>query len=308
MYHFIVNPGARTGKGKMLWDRLESIIKERKTEYAVYFTEYAGHATEIAKKICSEHPENKRIVIVGGDGTANEAVNGLSGYDSIVLGYIPTGSSNDLARGYGISSDPEKALEAVLAPKKFRKVDHGLVEFLGDGGSRKFSVSCGIGYDADICYKALTSKLKKALNKVGLGKTIYYLIGLREIFSKHPASAEIELDGAVEVKCGKLIFAASMNLPIEGGGMPMAPEADPGDGKLDVCVARDISKLTHITAMPLIFGGKHTRKKGIDVVRGSVVEIRTSEPLAVHTDGEHAGFHDHIRLSCLPEKITMIVG
>ncbi len=189
MYHFIVNPGARTGKGKQLWDELESVIKEKKTEYTVYFTDHAGHATEIAEKICSEHPENKRIVIVGGDGTANEAINGLSGYDSIVLGYIPTGSSNDLARGYGISSDPVKALHAVLSPKKFKKVDHGLLEFPDEGGSRKFSVSSGIGYDADICYKALTSKLKKVLNKVGLGKTIYYLIGLREICSKDPASA-----------------------------------------------------------------------------------------------------------------------
>ena len=146
------------------------------------------------------------------------------------------------------------------------------------------------------------------LNKVGLGKTIYYLIGLREIFSKHPASAEIEIDGTETVRCRKLIFAASMNLPIEGGGMPMAPEADPGDGKLDICVARDISKMTHIMSMPLIFGGKHTRRKGIDVYRGSVIEIKTSVPLAVHTDGEHAGFHKHIRLSCVPEKITMIVG
>lgn len=308
MYHFIVNPGARTGKGEMLWEQLKAKIEEKGIEYKEYFTERAGHATELAKQICETYKDSKKIVVVGGDGTANEAINGLFGYDSIVFGYIPTGSSNDLARGYGIPSDPMKALDIVLSPKVFKKVDHGIAEFLDDGTSRKFGVSSGIGYDADICYKALTSKLKTFLNKIKLGKTIYYLLGIREIFSKHDASATVTVDDRQQVKCGHLVFAANMILPIEGGGMPMAPKADPSDRFIDTCVARDISKLTHISAMPLIFKGNHTKKKGIDVVHGKTIEIKTSKPLVVHTDGEYAGHHNHIRFTCYPEQILMILG
>jgi len=312
-YYFIVNPGSRTGKGQGLWDKLEAKIKEKGIGYEVLATAKGGDATEYAERICREHPEQKRIVMVGGDGTANEIVNGLSGYDSFELGYVPTGSSNDLARGFDISQDSFAALERVLAPKEIREVDHGVTDFLeennGDAAKdrRKFAVSSGIGYDADICYEALTSPMKSFLNKLGLGKLIYYILGVKLIFTNKRAAVTVSVDGAEPVKYKSLLFAAAMNTQYEGGGMPMGPGADPTDGKVTVCIVHDISRLKHMMLMSSIIKGKHIKHKGVELITCREMVIEADRALVVHTDGEFAGKHKKVRFSCLPEKARMML-
>ena len=307
MYYFIVNPGSQTGKAKTLWTDLEAKLKHSGIDYKVYFTEKKNDAEMFARKICEEHPEMKRIVIAGGDGTANEAINGLSGYGSFIMGYIPMGSSNDLARGLGIPQEPLQVIENTLHPKRFIRVDHGLV--ISEDGKivRKFGVSSGMGYDADICKKALNSRLKKLLNKIGLGKLVYYLIGFALIFTNKPAKAVITIDGARKIRCNRLIFAANMNTKYEGGGMPMAPAANPFDGKITVCIVHDISRLKHLSLMPTIIKGKHIRHKNIDQITAKTIEIETDHPMTIHTDGEIAGKSSHVTFSCFPEKVQMIM-
>lgn len=341
-YYFIVNPGSRTGKGMGLWQQLEERIKAGNIEYEVFKTAKGGDATEFAKKICAEHPEQKRIIMVGGDGTANEIVNGLSGYENFELGYVPTGSSNDLARGFGITQDSAAALEKVLASNTTREVDHGIVEFVGEetkGGSdgktnagdakapgktagtgkepepeggadatcRKFAVSSGVGYDADICYEALNSSLKSFLNKIGLGKLIYYILGIKLIFTNKRAAVKVTVDGGKPITYKKLLFAAAMNTQYEGGGMPMGPGADPTDGKVTVCVVHDISRIKHMLLMSSILKGKHIRHKGVELITCKSMEIEADRPLVVHTDGEFAGKHRVVRFSCVPEKVKMLL-
>lgn len=308
MYYFIVNPGSRTGSGKELWNELETKLKQLKTEYEVFFTSGEGDATCIARRICSEHPEMKRIVIVGGDGTANEAVNGLSNYNRMILGYIPTGSSNDLARGLGIPLEPLKAFERVIHPHEFKRVDHGLVSFLDDPGtSRRFAVSSGIGYDADICYEALTSPLKKILNRLGIGKLIYYILGIKLIFTNKPAKAVFTIDGKRKLKYDRLVFAAAMNTRYEGGGMPMGPDADPTDGRITLCIVHDISKLWHLRLMPTVIKGNHVKYRGVELITCTSAEVETDRPLVVHTDGEFAGKSSHAVFECMPEKVRMML-
>ncbi len=318
-YYFIVNPGSRTGKGKGLWQSLEEKIKASGVEYEVFATEKAGDATEYAAKICAEHPEMKRIVMVGGDGTANESINGLENYSTFELGYVPTGSSNDLARGLGISQDSEAELARVLAPHEVKKMDHGIVEFLDsddanpsvikrDGKDyRKFAVGSGIGYNADICYEALTSHLKKTLNRIGLGKLIYYLLGFKLVFTNKRSSATVRIDGKKELQISELLFADAMNTVYEGGGMPMGPGADPSDGKMTVCVVHDISRFRHLMLMGSILKGNHIKHKGVELITCERMEIEADRPLVVHTDGEFAGKHSRIRFSCLPEQARMLL-
>lgn len=307
MYYFIVNPGARTGRGKGLWDELQAKLDKAKLEYQVFFTGGAGDATRIAEEICDKHHEMKRIVIVGGDGTANEAINGLKNYNKLILGYIPTGSSNDLARGLGISIDPETALEHAIHPREFKRVDHGVLEFGNGDKPRRFAVSSGIGYDAEVCYEALVSNLKKLLNKFHLGKLIYFILGLKLVFTNKPSPATLIVDGKRTIKTKRLVFVANMNTPLEGGGLPMAPEADPTDGKLACCFAHDISRLKHLMLMPTIFKGNHVKANGVDIINCHSLEVITEKPMALHTDGEFAGRHDHVKFSCMPEKVRMIV-
>ncbi|MCR5432237.1 MAG: acylglycerol kinase family protein, partial [Lachnospiraceae bacterium] len=212
-YYFIVNPGSRTGKAKELWDEMQKRLERSGKEFEVFYTKGQNDAKNAAESICKKDAAMKRIVVVGGDGTLNEAVNGIPAGAKVMLGVIPTGSSNDFARGVGIISDPMKAFERILNPRYFEKIDVGITRFsakhtlIPKGESQevkagaeeacesqeakagaeeacesqevkagaeeacekeaRFAVSSSIGYDAQICHKALVSRLKKFLNRIG---------------------------------------------------------------------------------------------------------------------------------------------
>ena len=108
MYYFIVNPASKTGVGAKYWNRVEKVLKERNIAYQVRFSKAAGQVEEIVRKLIKETKEKLiHLVILGGDGTVNEAVQGIEDFEKVNLSYIPTGSSNDLARDMGISKNPE---------------------------------------------------------------------------------------------------------------------------------------------------------------------------------------------------------
>lgn len=147
MYYFIVNPKSSSGKGRKIWIRLEKILQMKNTDYRVFFTEKILHAAKLANMLsCRKLPCT--IIAVGGDGTANEVINGLAAHKGITFGYIPTGSSNDLARSLGLPADPVQALEMILHPSKIHQMRIGINT---DGNAqRRFAVSTGIGYDAAV--------------------------------------------------------------------------------------------------------------------------------------------------------------
>ena len=101
MYYCIFNPSARSGKGKEIWKKLEKSLQNSGLEFKAFFTEGPGHATKLARDITSaqrnpsEYP--LKVVVLGGDGTLNEAINGIEDFDRTLLGYIPIGSSNDFS-------------------------------------------------------------------------------------------------------------------------------------------------------------------------------------------------------------------
>lgn len=127
MYHFIINPKSRTGTGLKVWHIVQAAVDEKKVEYTHHFTHHEFHATKIAENICSTYSGIKNIIVLGGDGTVNEVINGIDNYNEVILGYIPSGSSNDLARSLKISKDPLVVLDRILAGKHFEYVDHGIV-------------------------------------------------------------------------------------------------------------------------------------------------------------------------------------
>ena len=112
-YDFIVNPKSRSGLGEMTWKMLEPELKKRRIGYTVHMTEKRKNAEKIAEMLTADG-EPHTLVVLGGDGSLNEVINGIREPDKITLGYIPIGSSNDFARGLGIPNDPLTALETVL--------------------------------------------------------------------------------------------------------------------------------------------------------------------------------------------------
>lgn len=315
MYYFIVNPASKTGLGEKYWQRIKPILDERKIEYKSIFSRRVGHVEEIVRKLTSETQKDKvHIVVLGGDGTVNEAVQGIEDFDKVVMSYIPTGSSNDLARDMGISRNPEEALEAILKAEKERFMDMGLVHYdkafingrEAEIPDRRFMVGCGMGFDAAVCEEVAKSKLKNILNKLKLGKLTYLGIALKQLIQSEMIHGKVILDDTKEIPVKRMYFTVAMVHHYEGGGFKFCPDALDDDGLLDFCVASDASKLRVLRIIPTAFDGKHIRFKEIQMFRAKKATIEADKPMWVQTDGEVKTQASQITVSDLGKKVHFI--
>lgn len=329
MYYIIVNPASKSGRGRRIWAKLEPIFHQKHISYKVFFSKGAGHVTRIVAKLTA--PDGRaadappvRLIILGGDGTMNEALQGIADFNQIWLGYIPTGSSNDLARDLELPKEPSLILEKILNGKVVRTLDLGTLTYESDisgvsdfpadetlavkRSARYFAVSCGIGFDAAVCEETLASRFKNTLNRLGLGKLTYLTIALKQLIAAKLVSCDIFLDDAKEpIHLNRFLFAAFMIHRYEGGGFQFCPMADAFDGKLDLCVVGKIPKPIIFVALPTAFFGKHYIFPAIHHYSASKVTLRASTPLWVHTDGEVSRKSDDITLTCTKRQIQLMM-
>ena len=308
MYHFIVNPVSRSGKGLKLWQQqIEPELKTQNIEYSVEFSKERGDVTNIVAKISSaaKNESNCIIVILGGDGTVNDAVQGIKDFENTTLAYIPTGSSNDFARDLKLPKSVKKNLRRILSAKAPVLMDVGQVET--ERGTRRFAVSSGLGFDGAVCQKSVHSILKKRLNKIGLGKLTYLGIALNKIINAPKVDAEITFADGKKVNAKNLLFFAAMVHKYEGGGFKFCPKADAYDGELDFICAANKTVPGILLALPTAFFGFHSIFKGIDIYRFKTAEIKTSIPLWLHTDGEVGYKAQYLNFSQLEQKLKFIL-
>lgn len=244
MYHFIVNNTSGGGRSKRVWEELQNYLLEHEIRYKAHFTEYEGHAKKLADRVCDIDREKVYLIVVGGDGTLNEVLNGMHDFEKIRFGYIPTGSGNDFARGMKINGTPTENLERILQAEETTPIDLGCVSWVEEGQKEQkiFAISSGLGLDADVCKQALHSGLKKALNRLGLGSLTYVCLTIKSLFTMPTAEAKIVFDDEVEEPISRMIFIAGMNQYCEGGGVPMAPEAVATDGEFSVCCVYGVAR------------------------------------------------------------------
>lgn len=315
MYHIIVNPVSRSGRGRHIWDNMiRPALEAGEIPYQVYFSCKAGDASALTAEILSRHSARAfraacRLIVLGGDGTVNEVLQGADPSSDVIIGYIPTGSSNDLARDLGIAREPLRALERILEaethPEYIHSMDRGLVRM--DRSLRSFAVSAGIGYDAAVCEETRHSKLKGMLNKLKLGKLTYLGIALKQLLTVRPVSCALYLDDREPIYIKKLFFIAAMNHRFEGGGFKFCPMADDADGLLDLCVVAGLPRLLILLALPTGFLGCHFLFPGVTHYRAARIGITTKKPLWVHTDGEVRERADGLEITCIRRNIRLIV-
>lgn len=308
MYHIIINPASRSGKGMRIWNRLVPVLAEYQVSYRAHFTKGSGSASTITAQLFAASPEAISLVILGGDGTFNEVLQGIGDFSRLTVGYIPTGSSNDLARDLQLITDPVPALLHILRGSRIRQIDLGELRWQNTGYPRYFSVSCGIGFDAAVCEEALSSPIKDFFNLCGLGKLTYTGIALKQLIASKSVSCQISIDDAPPIHLPRFLFIASMIHKYEGGGFMFCPQADCADSLLDICIARNISPLKALRILPTAYNGKHTQFPEITITKASSIHIHTSEPLWVHTDGEViAQPCDQIHITNSKHKLNLLV-
>ena len=148
MYYFIINPNSSSGKGLLIWKSIEPVLKERGVTYHPFFTKDRESTAHLVHRLCTEKAPAV-IVAIGGDGTVNDVLNGLTNFEQVTFAYIPSGSGNDLARGLHLETDPLKALEQILSGGQTGSIRIG--ELSTPAFSRRFLVSSGLGFDAAVC-------------------------------------------------------------------------------------------------------------------------------------------------------------
>jgi diacylglycerol kinase (ATP) len=239
-YKIIVNPVSGRGEGEREIPNIETYLNALDLDFELVKTETPWHATELAQQAVKDGFDV--IVAAGGDGTANEVLNGLvlskeAGFPA-TMGVLPVGQGNDFAFGMGVPTDLENACK-VLAQNQRQTIDVGRVT----GGlypeGRYFGNGVGIGFDAVVGFEAL--KLKRLH-----GFPAYLVAALKTIFLFFNApQLQIELDG--ETFTQPCLLVSIMNGRRMGGGFMMAPEGNPSDGNFDLCIAGQVSR-------PAIFG------------------------------------------------------
>lgn len=310
MLFFIVNPNSGGGQGAGIWKKTKAYLEQENIAYQVYLTEKTGQAREFSSQITEDRSSEERIlVVVGGDGTLNEVVDGLNISSRAALAYIPAGSGNDFARSMKISHNPVAAIRKITENPEYRIVDYGVVcAGKEEVSNRRFCVSCGIGFDAAICHTLLHSKIKNHMKRIHMNKIVYVIVGIRQICRSKPVTGTIILDNDRKVNLKKVWFASCHVHSYEGGGFCLAPGADYSDGKLEVCIVHGIGRKGLIAIMlGALMRGHHCHLKGVHQYSCREAVFQMKEPMAVHTDGESCYMQTDMTVTCMDRKLKFIV-
>ena len=275
----VMNPSAAGGKPGRLLPEVRAELEAAGLPVRVAETRDIAHAGELAREAAAA---GETVVSLGGDGLAGAIAGALAGVAP--FGVLPGGRGNDFARALGIPSDVRAACRVLVSGEE-RRLD------LGDANGRPFACIASTGYDSEANRLANEARLIR-------GNLVYAYAALRALVSWRPARFQVRLDGAEHEFEGYTLAAA--NTSYYGGGMKVAPEADPTDGQLDVVFIERSSKLRFAANLPKVFKGSHVEEDSVSYHRAREVEIAADRPFDVYADGE--------AITALPARVTVRPG
>ncbi len=243
------------------------------------------------------------LVVVGGDGAVNEAVNGLLSTKRETLpelAVVMIGTGRDFARSHGIPTSLAGAL-AVARSGRTTVADAGVVRHRGEDGSERKTFFANVGSAG---MSGAVARRADASSKA-LGGRVTFLLALVRVFSRWQ-NTELTVELASERRTGKMTNVVVANGPYHAGGMWLAPQARPDDGLFDVVLFGDISKVDFVRNVAKIYRGTHVDHPKIDVVRSDVVTVESPEPLPLEVDGEQPGTTP-ARFEILPRALRVRV-
>jgi diacylglycerol kinase (ATP) len=244
------------------------------------FSEAPGQLIELARTAVDGGAE--LVVAVGGDGTLNEVVNGVAGRD-VDLATIPLGTGMDFVRTYGIPTKFDDAVRVAVGGET-RTIDAGRVHYrtwAGDEADRWFANVGSVGMSGAVAQRA--NGMSKALG----GKATFFYALTRVFLEWENTEITVTLDDGE--RRGRMHDVIVANGVWHGGGMKLAPGAEPDDGFFEVVLIGDVSKLDFLTTAPKIYKGKHVHHPKVDVLRSARVEVTAAEHLPIEVEGEQVG-------------------
>jgi diacylglycerol kinase (ATP) len=305
-YKIIVNPAANRGGGERAIPTIKSLLSENRLDYDLVCTERPWHAADLAEEAATAGYDC--VVAAGGDGTSNEVLNGLmrakqAGAGTSAMGVLCVGRGNDLAYGMGIPTDLEAGCRT-LAHGQRRLVDVGRVAggLYPDG--RYFGNGIGIGFDTVVGLEAAKMTWLS-------GFPLYLVAALKTLFLYYRAPlVTIELDSRGEKITQPSLMISVMNGRRMGGGFMMAPQGQPDDGLLDLCIARQVSRTRVLALIPHFMRGTQSTQEPIRTERARRVVITAIKGgLPAHADGETLCVDgQRLEIELLPGQIEVITA
>jgi len=278
-FAIVMNPSSAGGKPLRLLPAVRGALTAGGAGIDIVQTQDIPHAAEAALAAAGR---GETVVALGGDGLVGALAGALRG--SAPLGVLPGGRGNDFARALGIPQDIRGAC-GVLLDGEERALD------LGEANGRAFACIASVGYDSDANRMANEARFIR-------GNLVYAWAAIRALASWKPTRFEVALDGSPLEFEGYTVAVA--NSPYYGGGMKVAPAADPADGLLDVVFVKRSSKLRFIANLPKVFSGTHVELDVIETHRAREVVVRADRPFDVYADGDP--------ITTLPATIRLVAG
>jgi diacylglycerol kinase (ATP) len=286
----ILNPRAAHGRALARLPEVEAALRRDEFEHEIVLTQGPGHATLLGRAAIADGIEV--LVAMGGDGTLNEVVQAFVGSDGAPikgpdLALVPAGTGGDFKRTLGLSESVDEAVSRIRRGKR-RAVDLGILHFephAGQSGVRAFVnvASFGIGGQVD----AIVNRSPKWMG----GKVSFFVATLRAMASYKNVSVRVKVDGQ-EWYEGAAFNVAIANGRFFGGGMMIAPQADPSDGRFELVCIGDLTKIEAAGLSSKIYKGAHLSAAGVKVTYGNRIEAEPIHPWAtvlMDVDGEQPG-------------------
>ncbi|UOQ60001.1 diacylglycerol kinase [Leucobacter rhizosphaerae] len=271
----VVNPASALGRGRRVAQRVRRALDALGVPSVVIAAASAAECQEAVRSAVAAGL--RALILVGGDGLVGTVLQ-VDAARELPIGIVPAGSGNDFARQFRLSRDPDRAVARILAAEvRPREVDLGVVET--PGGERWFAGGLSVGFDAAINRRANAIRLP-------LGPLRYQIALVTELLRLQPRHFTVSWPGAHRPFRG--LLATTMNIRTLGGGIPIAPRAEVDDGRFDLVLVDECSRLRVFSVLGHLVRGRHERLPEVAIVRTAVVRIEAGDEVA-YADGERVG-------------------
>lgn len=284
----IVNPVAGSGKGLSDWPLISKLLRDHGIVPEYAFTERQFHGVELAVEAVNKG--FRQIIVVGGDGTIHEVINGLFiqrqvAPRDVLLSVIAVGTGNDWIRMFGIPRKYSEAIRAIVQGHSFLQ-DVGVISYQESSvrQSRYMANVAGVGFDAFV-----NRKYNHLKQEGKTGKWLYLWSTLKAILRYNSTGVKVYVDD--ELVVNDLVYSATIGIgKYNGGGMLQTPEAIADDGLFDLTVIRRMNPLKVLYNFKVLFNGRIYRLHSTSLNRGRRIRIESSPEIAVEVDGEALGY------------------